>query len=308
MNQLRALLCGAAALAMLSAAPARAQSKAAPGQAAQEAHRHALELFDRGQHGAALEEFQRAYSIAPSFRILYNIGLCEAALGDARAAIAAFNSYLRDGGEQIPPARRDQVQAELAKLEQQLVVLEVELEQAEAELRVDGAFIGRGPLAQKLRLNAGRHVVEVRSPDGSLRTQSVTLGRGEARALSFGEQPAPIASSAPPPSNQAEARPVPWLAWGITGALGLATTMTGVVALGAHADERDLQHEQGVTSDQLQQARDKVANWSLATDVLLASTAVAAGVSLYLTLKPEPSGSETAVMLAPGRVVLRRTF
>jgi hypothetical protein len=307
MKQLFALWFAAIALATLVApAPARADD-ATSLQPAQEAYRHALELFDRGQHAAALDEFRRAYSLAPSFRILYNVGLCEAALGDVRAAIDAFVGYLRDGGEQIPAARREQVQAELTKLEKQLVSLEIELQQTGAELRVDGGLLGRGPLSQKLRLNPGRHNVEVRSPDGTLRTQSVTLGSGETRALTFGEQPAPMVESAPAPAAKPP-RPVPWLAWGIAGAFGVATTVSGAIALGAHSDERDLQHLQGVQPEQLEQARNKVENWALATDVLLVGTAVAAGVSLYLTLAPGPSGSETGILVGPGQLALRRTF
>lgn len=307
MNKLLALSFAAIVLATLGApTPARADDAAAL-QPAQEAYRHALELFDRGQHAAALDEFQRAYSLAPSFRILYNVALCEAALGDVRAALDAFVGYLRDGGEQIPAARREQVQAELAKLEKQLVSLDIELQQAGAELRVDGALLGRGPLSQKLRLNPGRHNVEVRSPDGTLRTQSVTLGSGETRALTFGEQPAPIADSAPAPVAK-QARPVPWLAWGITGALGVATTVSGAIALGAHSDERTAQHRQGVQPEQLEQARNKVENWALATDVLLVGTAVAAGVSLYLTLSPGSSATETGLLVGPGQVALQHTF
>ncbi len=308
MKRLFAFSFAAMALVTLAApAPARAEDSASL-QLAQEAYRHALGLFDRGQHAAALDEFQRAYSLAPSFRILYNVALCEAALGDVRGAIDAFVGYLRDGGEQVPSARRDQVQLELAKLEKQLVSLEIELPQAGAELRVDGALLGRGPLSQKLRLNPGRHSVEVRSPDGTLRTQSVTLGSGEARALTFGEQPAPVAASAPPPGAE-RARPVPWLAWGITGALGVATTVSGAVALGAHSDERDVQRQEGVQPEQLERARSKVENWALATDLLLASTAVAAGVSLYFTFAPSgPNASETGLLVGPGQLTLRRNF
>jgi hypothetical protein len=47
--------------------------------------------------------------VAPSFRILYNVGLSQAALGDSLAAVDAFSTCLRDGGERIPAQLRAQV-------------------------------------------------------------------------------------------------------------------------------------------------------------------------------------------------------
>jgi hypothetical protein len=184
-----------------SAAPCRAQDAAAPAEshkAAQEAHRRGLELFDRGEHGRALVEFRRAYTLAPSFRILYNVALSCVALGDSRGALEAFAGYLRDGGERIPERRRHEVELEIARLSKQLAGLSIDVQEAGAELTVDGEMLGKAPLSRRLRLNSGRHTVEVRSANGTVKTQSVALEPGEERQLQFGAAGVPVQSTSSP--------------------------------------------------------------------------------------------------------------
>jgi hypothetical protein len=309
-----ALLGAASALAVAAPARAQAQGEAAPAEhtAAQDAHRRALELFDRGRYAEALTEFQRAYALAPSFRIQYNIGLCHAALGDAAHAVEAFDSYLHEGAERIPGPRRTQVESEVTRLSKQLASLQLEVEETGSDVTLDGAPLGTGPLSRQLRLNQGKHTVSVRSPDGTLKTQTVQLAGGQEQRLHFDAAHTPSTPAVPPRAADTpppQSRPVPWLAWGISGALGAATAVTGVLALSARGDERDAKARQGVTHDELVNARDKVSSLALATDVLLAGTAVAAGVSLYLTLKPEGSHEPTtALVVGPRSLQLRGRF
>lgn len=91
--------------------------------------------------------------------------------------------------------------------------------------------------------------------------------------------------------------------------MGASAAVTGVLALGARADEREAKERRGVTSDELGDKHDRTRAFALATDILFAGTAVAAGVSLYLTLRPAPSAAgQTAIVVAPGRVSLLRSF
>ncbi|HXK18580.1 MAG TPA: hypothetical protein VNG33_12295 [Polyangiaceae bacterium] len=285
--------------------------------AAQDAHRHALELFDQGRHVEALAEFKRAYGLSPSFRILYNIGLSQAALGDAPAAIDAFSGYLREGGERVVPERRQQVEAEIARLSKLLGWLSIDVDEAGAELTLDGTLLGKGPLSQRLRLGTGQHTASVRSPDGTLKTQSVRLAAGDEQRLRFQALPSTAADSSlatSPRGRPSDAAPksereVPWALWGVTGVLGAASGVTGILALSAHADEQDARVRRGVTHEELQAARDKVASRALATDILLAGTVLAAGVSTYLTLRPShPESGQTSLLVLPGALLLRRSF
>ena len=287
--------------------------------AAQDAHRHALELFDRGHFAEALAEFKRAYALSPSFRILYNMGLSDVALGDALGAVEAFSNYLREGGERIPAQRRASVEAEIARLSKQLGWLTIDADEPGAEVTIDGALLGQTPISHRLRLNAGRHTVAVRSADGTLKTQTVTLVMGEEQRLRFQGRSSASAQSTSAAAIESTSgatpvagkRPeVPWIAWGVTGVLGASAAVTGLLALGAHSDEREVQAREGVTHQDLAAARSKVENFALASDILLAGTAVAAGVSLYFTLRPSPSAAEsqTSLLVGPGSVSFRRSF
>lgn len=302
------LLAGLTGLASPSLAEEPAPSETARAEA-QQAHRRALQLFDAGRHAEALAEFQRAYSLAPSFRIRYNIGLSHAALGDSLAAVDAFSAYLREGGDKLPPERRAQVESEIARLTQQLASLSLSVAEPGAEVRVDDELLGQGPLSRRLRLNAGAHRVTVRGADGTTKTESVTLSSGGEQRLSF-EAPSRSAN-APAPSlperKEPAKREVPWLAWGITGALGAATAVTGVLALSAHGDESDAQRRRGVTQTELDDARSQVETLGLATDVLLACTVLSAGTSLYLTLR-RPAEPQSALRVGPGFVSWQRSF
>jgi len=301
------------------ARPAAAQEPAATESqrlAAQDAHRHALELFDHGQSAEALAEFKRAYALSPSFRILYNIGLSEAALGDSPAAIEAFSRYLREGGERVAPERRTQVEAEVARLSKLLGWLDIDVDEAGAEVTLDGSVLGNGPVSHRLRLGTGQHTVLVRSADGTLRTQSVLLAAGEEQRLRF-QARAEAAPGAPFAKSPAERRTdaptsrreVPWVAWGVTGLLGASTAVAGALALSAHGDEQDAKARRGVTHQDLQAAQDKVENRALATDILLAGTLLSAGVSTYLTIRSSHlEEGQTSLLVGPGAVTLRRSF
>lgn len=73
-----------------------------------------VELARAGSYEAALAEFQQAYRISPHFSVLYNIGQAELALERTAAALDTLRRYLAEGGEQIEPARRAEVESTIA--------------------------------------------------------------------------------------------------------------------------------------------------------------------------------------------------
>ena len=76
-----------------------------------------VELAGKNSYGEALQEFNQAYIVSPEFAVLYNIGECHIALGHPTEAVEALSRYLREGGERIPPDRRELVRAQLEMLE-----------------------------------------------------------------------------------------------------------------------------------------------------------------------------------------------
>jgi hypothetical protein len=76
-----------------------------------------VELVKQGRYEEALEQFNQAYATRPHFAVLYNIGQTQIALGRPLAAIEALSAYLREGDENVPADRREQVRAQIALLE-----------------------------------------------------------------------------------------------------------------------------------------------------------------------------------------------
>ncbi len=320
MKRSRALILAVALGAACVPAPCRADTPAETPEIARarESFDRGLELFERGEHRAALAEFERAHDLAPSFRIFYNIGLVNVALGDAAAALSAFQRYLREGQARVPVERREEVEREIAKLSQRAAALIIDVDRAQAAIAVDGKPLGTSPLAGRIWLNPGRHRVSVES-GGKRREQEVELAAGDDRVLrlELDEQapstpPAPSPAPAPQaeqPADQGGESRVPWLAWGVTGALAVGTGVTGGLALSAHGEEQELQQKDGVTKSELEDARSNVERWALVSDVLLAATVVSAGVSLYLTLEPsEDESAPAALIVAPNGIAARYRF
>jgi len=162
-----------------------------------------LELANQGQYEAALDQFANAYTKSPHFAVLYNIGQAQIALGRPLEAIAALSKYLRDGAEQVPLSRREQVQAQVALLESRLSELTVTTDMPGAVIRVDGHEVGTAPLFQPIPLAAGSHTVTARLANGAEVVRAVVLGEAERQKLELelaGVPPPPPPSTTPAPA------------------------------------------------------------------------------------------------------------
>jgi tetratricopeptide (TPR) repeat protein len=108
-----------------------------------------LALVGQNGYEGALREFNEAYAISPEFAVLYNIGQAHVALGQAAEAIEVLSRYLRDGGNRVPPARRAQVQFQIAVLRSSLPNPELppEAEAARAAGAAAGAAAGEAVAA-----------------------------------------------------------------------------------------------------------------------------------------------------------------
>jgi tetratricopeptide (TPR) repeat protein len=234
--------------AIARAEPGRAEE---PRAAAADHYARGIELASQGLYAGALEQFNGAYTASPHFAVLYNIGQAQMALGRPLEAIEALTKYLRDGAEQVPLSRREQVQAQIGLMESRLAELSITADRVGAIVRVDGRDVGSTPLFQPVRLAAGVHTVTAALPNGPQLTREVPLRESERHSveLTFGIAPqpdvrtpaatveAPETSSpagplllSPPPVPPAE----PWYFRGRT-MRRMAYVLTGVGVLSATA-------------------------------------------------------------------------
>jgi tetratricopeptide (TPR) repeat protein len=102
-------------------------------------------LYDENDFRGALVEFQRAYELAPSYKILFNIALVEMALQDHAGALKAYTRYVKEGGPDITAARLAQVNADIERLKGRVGFLVIQTASS-AQVLIDDAHVGYAPL------------------------------------------------------------------------------------------------------------------------------------------------------------------
>ena len=138
---------------------ARADSTADARAEAKKHYDRAMELNEDGQVAEAVIELKRAYEIAPHHTVLYNLGQAYITLAKPVEAVAALQRYLDEGGKDIKPARRAEVEQEIARQKTRIATLDISGLPDGAVVTIDGDDVGRAPLVAPLRVGVGKHVV-----------------------------------------------------------------------------------------------------------------------------------------------------
>jgi tetratricopeptide (TPR) repeat protein len=221
-------------------------------QASAEARREAALQFnsgvahaDRGAWSEASDAFRRAYEAVPHFSVLYNLGQSYAAADRRPEALEAFERYLTDGGDDVPLARRQRVEAQIAGLRRRVATLQLSIVPADARVMVDGREISRsksGRSAVVVHLLSGRHTVAVVRQGHERREREVELSEGQTVILELSlapsngaRRPGEIRSSVTsvdppmePPAQGSGLLESRWLRYG----LGITSLAAGGTALG----------------------------------------------------------------------------
>lgn len=279
---------------------------------ASERFRRGYRLYQDGEYDLALIEFERAYQIVPDYRVLYNVGQVAISLGRFARARQAFEEYLRAGADELSAPRREAVIRDLEMLRGRTAHLTVEGTPG-AELFVDEVSYGVLPFAAPLLLDAGEHRVTVRKARYVTHSQRIALAGAEHLRLEIAleresEEPSVVIVREPKPLRPAALSgegggsgrgvdPVV-VGWATTGVLVGGAIFTGVRGLSAANELRDLKQRRDPPREALENARERGQRWFLATDILAASAAVAAGVSLYLLLTREDRRSSETTQAA----------
>lgn len=235
-------------------------------QRAGDRFRRGVELYAAGDYRAALIEFQRAYEIAPNYRVLFNLGQASFQLHDYAEAKRSFERYLEEGGGEISEDRRTEVELELSTLAQYISTLDVVVNVDGAEISVDGQIVGTSPLGDPAALSAGRREVIVSLEGYGPVTRVVDLAGGEQATveidlLSLTEMPTKLSTGF-------------WVAAIATGAVAIGAITTGVLALQANSDLDDKLNTFPNDPDAIASAQDTVQTLTLTTDILLAGVGV----------------------------------
>jgi len=115
--------------------------------------------YRRGEFSDALADFQAAYGIYPSPKLLLNIGQSSRELGRPVEAIEAFEQFLAEAHD-APERVVLEAKKSVEELATQVGRLQIECPLSGAEITLDGKRIGVAPVKDTIRVTAGRHQVQ----------------------------------------------------------------------------------------------------------------------------------------------------
>jgi hypothetical protein len=273
-----------------------------------------LQHFKEGGLEAALAEFLRAYELAPSYRLHFNIAQVHYELRNYVEAKRSFQRYLAEADAELPPDRRALVEGELSKLDRLVAQFSVKTSVPGVQIAVDGVPAGLVAQGNLVLVNTNPGVRRVSAARSGFLPASlvVTVVPGERRKLVF--ELAPVAQvSAPlaPPTPSAlapgadltayAAPPDPrlklWIS--VASAVTLAAA-SGVFALVTRNAHEEFDHQLSRVPNERQNvddARSRMSRYALIADTLAGATAVATGVSIYFVLTAD-SGHERQLATA----------
>ncbi|WP_437915441.1 PEGA domain-containing protein [Sorangium sp. So ce302] len=227
-------------IAVALLAPAAGAQQAAPRAEAQESDAltdRARQLFEDGVKAAnagkwadAHAAFLAAWGLKPHYQIASNLGVACLRVGKPRDAAEYLTRYLREAPA-TKVQERQRAEASLQEARAQVAAVTVRVAPGGAEVTVNGASVGRAPLADPVFLDPGRHDVSAKLDGYVLQTRSVeaTAGGTEAVVLDLQRTPAPDARRAGAEQSGLPAPEVP------RGSGRTAVLVTGGVATGVGA-------------------------------------------------------------------------
>lgn len=124
-----------------------------------------IKAFTEQQYDIAVGLFREAYGLSPTWKLLYNIGQCEAALKRYGLAIDAFEEYLAQGGDEVPEDKRTFILDELDKMRKMVGSLQIKAAD-NLEIWIDGIYRNTTPLRDPIIVTAGIQHTIILKRDG----------------------------------------------------------------------------------------------------------------------------------------------
>ena len=244
-----------------------------------------VELFEEQEYERALVEFERAYALAPSVGVLFNLAQVNAQLHRYAKAIPLYERYLAEGGTDLSEARVAEVERALVEARGRTAKLIVRVDQPAAEITLDDQPFATSPMPGSVMIDSGQHKIVVAKSGFRAAMRTIALAGGDDSTIDLTLEPEVRDRTV---IVEKTSRAPLWIAWGATGAFAIGTTVFGIAALDAGADLDRLKGEQDSEAKR-SSAASRIKTSSVLADAFGAATLVSAGVALYFTLTLKPS-------------------
>lgn len=277
----------AAAIAVGAPAPAQA-APPAPAARAADLYRQATHLYSSRNLREAEPLYQQAWELQQSYDIASNLGALELELGKPRRAAELLAFAVNHFPVRGRAEDRAALEERLSQAKSRVGTIRVKVEPG-AEIRLDGAVVGRAPLAPEVFVDPGAHVILAR-----LAGYADTRVTFQVRAGAALDVRLPLSAPPPPPPAPSMA---PALAMGATSLLSAGAGVALIVlAQGQRSRAEDLH-------DKIQSAGASCAGTYPGCDDLRSATARSdlysnAGVGLFAVAGAFAVGTAT-YLLAP---------
>ena len=274
------------------AQPAKTKAEGDAVERARIYYERGLQLFNEENYDAALFEFERAYELAPTFKILYNVGRIQRQQNNYGAALRSYERYLREGAAQVPPERRTEVEREMTVLRPRVAEVSVKVNVDDADVYADdipvctatieSTCVGRSPLKAPIIVNGGRHKITASKKGYVTATSLISVVGSDKIDIKLDlvslDRPATTQASNPYliPS---------YIGVGVTGAALIGAGITGYLTSNARDDQEAGVNRLGATRQSLDDLKSDTRTLANVTDGLLIGAAVSAGITTYFVVK-----------------------
>lgn len=269
----------------------------------------------------AFRQFQLAYEKTHgSWKVMGNLGLCALKLERDGEALAYYQGYLQQGGDEINPDERAHIEREMLLIQGNMATIEITTSEPDVRLAVSrqGSSVPVQIYEQEdsfseLGLRAGTLKITATNAAGKTLEWQKTVAAGETVAHEFdfaAKEPVPPAEAAGPtvPARDSSAASSKMSGLRISGivsaGVGVAALGGGAV-LGALSQSKETKARDECINDICRQATkddfDSAKTMATVANVLFISGGVlaAAGITLIIVGKNEPESAETAALVLP---------
>lgn len=208
---LASLLLVAASATELHAQPAAQPAPDAVTEVARQRYQDGVRAFDAGRFEEARAAFFQAYALKQHPAVLLNLGLAELRSGKVVDAGNHLHQFMRDHKDMTPEQRATATQA-LDECKRRVALLTISVDQAGADVSVDGVAVGKAPLLDPVFVEPGpRTIVASYAGKNAMTRVEAKRGGNEPASVWLGAQPgvAPAPAPAPAPVDPAAGGPAP---------------------------------------------------------------------------------------------------
>jgi len=283
---------------------AAGQQKSGDEALAQTLFDEAMRLLDQRNYSEACPKLQESHRLDPAGGTVLNLALCREKEGKLVLAWVAFKEAAGRAASEGRKDREATAREHLAAIEPRIprVVIAVPTgAPRDLEVRLDGVLVGNAGWGVPAPVELGHHDVSARAPGRKAWSTSVEATEGGTLRVVVPElAPEASASSTPPsvaPASDNE-RPKRTTAW-IVGGTGLAFAAVGAV-MGLIAMNKWSQSNQHCSGDTCTDpegprlaSQAQTFAWAADVGIALGLVGIGAGVFLYVTAAPSPSGPTT---------------